>query len=614
MSGTVEKVFENQAGIAVGEKSIYTITSAIDVNVVGGGTGPSVVDVDNVLNPVPVDDSTPIDVAVPGGVTVNNASIPVTSASTLDVNVTNASIPVTGTVTVNSITNPVDIDDTTPINVAIPGNVTIDSTTPVDVNVTTASVTVDGTVAVSSITAPVPIDDSTPIDVAVTGQPIGVSGTVAVSSIAAAVPIDDSTPIDVAVTGQPISVSVSGSTATQQVSYADTPNLDAFSRLRVGVPEHVFSSQLLYDLDPTRLEGINSGTGVAPAFNATQKVGDLVVNAGTGTSALQSYTYIPYEPARSQLVFITFVFGAAVANTTVRAGYFDAADGIFLERDGSGDVYFVLRSSTSGAPVETRVLQSAWNVNTLGALDLSLSQILVIDLQYLGMGRVRCGFDIDGVLVPCHQFLNANNLALPYMCRASLPIRVSCDAAVSAAAATVKYKCAAVSSEGGTTDFETRSFATPNIQITTSGGTGTRNLIATIRPKTTGVGGVTSRTQFKLKTLNFINTSNDTLLWELTAGGTNTPGAFTDVNTTYSNFEYAPGGTHTNLTGGVLLESGYISGQGGSRVPTEAKPSFTHPCSLNAAGANTAFTTYYLLVTPLTGNATVNCCIEFSES
>ena len=38
------------------------------------------------------------------------------------------------------------------------------------------------------------------------------------------------------------------------------------------------------------------------------------------------------------------------------------------------------------------------------------------------MGRVRCGFDVAGVIYYAHEFLNANVLAVPYMQTASLPI------------------------------------------------------------------------------------------------------------------------------------------------------------------------------------------------
>lgn len=396
------------------------------------------------------------------------------------------------------------------------------------------------------------------------------------------------------------------------ITYSDSADKDSFSRVRVSNPKAIFSSNILIDTDAIQFQSTNSGTGAAPVLNSNQRVADLVVAAGTGSSAMQTYKYFTYQPGKSHLVFVTFVMGGAVANSTMRVGYFDADNGIFLERDGSGVVSFVRRTSTSGSVVDNKVTQGSWNVNTLPSLDLTKAQILVIDLQFLGMGRVRCGFDIDGVVTYCHYFNNANNLTVPYMQRASLPIRVSNTTVSSGASSTLKFKCASVSSEGGVDELASpRSFSTGTATVTA--GNGTRTLILTIRPRATGIGGFVSRGVFRLQSINILVTGNNPIYWELVAGGTLTPGAFTDVNTTYSNFEWASGGTYTNLTGGYVIDSGYVSATAQVKIPIAFTSATNHPCSLNVSGTNTAFTTYYLLVQGVGGTSSTTANFDFIE-
>jgi hypothetical protein len=68
------------------------------------------------------------------------------------------------------------------------------------------------------------------------------------------------------------------------------------------------------------------------------------------------------------------------------------------------------------------VYQSAWNYPAITS-SLTNTFIGVVDLQFLGMGRARCGFDIDGGVVYTHEFDNAGHMDVPYMQTATLPIQ-----------------------------------------------------------------------------------------------------------------------------------------------------------------------------------------------
>jgi hypothetical protein len=412
-----------------------------------------------------------------------------------------------------------------------------------------------------------------------------------------------------------------------KIGYSDTGSLDAFSRLRVSSPNDIFTIQSQYNANSLQLESGNTGTGVAPAYDSNTRMVTLSATAGSGTSFLQSFQYHPYQPGRSQFIAMTGVIGTGVANTTVDIGYFDANNGVIFRQNGLTDLRFILRTSTSGSVSDANaVIQSSWNLDKLDGtgssgitLDISKAFILVIDLQFLGMGRVRIGFDINGVIYYAHQFLNANSLTVPYMQSASLPIGMLITATSSATTKTSYFKCADVQSEGGDLNLLGYSFST--LEGTVTAGSGSRTHILSIRPKTT-FNSITNRELFILETINLLATGANPVYWELVIGATLSGTAYSDVNTTYSGYEYTSTvGTFTNLTSGLVIASGYIggAGTGGGANPVvtviEISPiaSLKFPIALNRAGAVTALGTLSLLVSGIGGSSATRASFNFRE-
>ncbi len=149
----------------------------------------------------------------------------------------------------------------------------------------------------------------------------------------------------------------------------------------------------------------------------------------------------------------------AQTNLVQRVGYFGANNGIYLEQS-NNEVYFVERSLSSGTMTENRVAQANWNIDTLlGAvesspsqktLDLTKAQIFFTDIEWLGLGTVRCGFVIDGQLIHCHSFHHANYITSTYMTTASLPLRYEIkNIGPTGNNSTLKQVCSSVISEGG---------------------------------------------------------------------------------------------------------------------------------------------------------------------
>jgi hypothetical protein len=236
--------------------------------------------------------------------------------------------------------------------------------------------------------------------------------------------------------------------------------IDAFGRLRVSNPEVIFDSKMIVDNDPTHWDDQQtSGGGTSSTFNANQGSVTLAVsNLTAGTRVRQTYRRFTYQPGKSQLFAMTGILGAPAAGITRRIGSFDGSNGIFFE-SGPANVAVVIRTSTSGAPVDVRVPQSSWNYDKMdGAgpsgltLDPSKTQIFMFDFQWLGVGRVRLGFDIEGSFQLVHEFNHANLDLLVYMSTPNGPLRYEISNSGAGGAASLLHICTGVISEG---EFDT---------------------------------------------------------------------------------------------------------------------------------------------------------------
>lgn len=413
-------------------------------------------------------------------------------------------------------------------------------------------------------------------------------------------------------------------TAFNKISYADTGSLDAFNRLRVGSAESIFAVQCQYDNRPLLLESSGTSTGLIPTWQVNNRMVLISATSGTGTAYVQSYQYSTYQPGMSQFIAITGVLTAPISGATKEFGYFDANNGVIYRQTSGGTLAVVLRSSTSGSVLETIIPQSSWNLDTMNGngpsdiiLNVNNNFILVIDLQFLGMGRVRVGFDIDGVIYYVHQFLNANNVATTYMQTASLPIQALLTVSGTTQTASMYFKCAAVHSEGGNINFFNTSTTTPDCTITAA--SGTRTHIVSIRPKTT-FNGITNRIPIKPLHLSIINNGANNIYWELCLGVSFTLNpSFVDINSTYSSTQYATGGTYSSLASGLTIKSGYIPCISGGANPVQSEPASVdldienYPLTLNRSGAVRPLGTLSLLVTGIGGTSACRASITFDE-
>jgi len=248
---------------------------------------------------------------------------------------------------------------------------------------------------------------------------------------------------------------------TQQIAIG-SGNLDPFHRLRVSNPIQMIDSK--FDHSDQSLQWNQEITAGASVIHDQDRAALVLSVPATGDKVIsQTKMYLPYRAGEGHLSLFTFVFGNPTPGVRKRVGLFDDADGIYFEQDDVGGYWIVLRSSVSGSVVEERIARSAWSHWDGSAwvhdgfdgsgpsgvtADPANGQILVIDLQWLGMGLVRTGFDIDGQFYGAHFFRNANNKSSVYMRSATLPVRYEIESLGAAAVGVLEQVCSTVNREG----------------------------------------------------------------------------------------------------------------------------------------------------------------------
>lgn len=354
---------------------------------------------------------------------------------------------------------------------------------------------------------------------------------------------------------------------------------DAFGRLRISQPVTLFDST--HRFSDNGLWSTSNTSGGTYAFVTNQSLIELSVDTAANTEVIRETTKVfSYQPGKSLLTLNTFVMNTPKANLRQRVGYFGAQNGVYFENDGTTN-YFVLRSYTSGAVVETKVAQSDWNIDafdgsgysgqgsepahTIG-LDITKTNILWFDIEWLGVGDVRCGFVVDGRLVVAHVFHNDNRNILPYITTASLPLRYEIkNTGITSSSSKLKQICSTVLSEGGYELYGSQqAIQTPINSPVDLPNTNTYYSLISLRLKTSPdrLDAIVILTALSLLAL----TNNALYNWKVIASGTTSGGSWVSAGNS-SAVEYNIGGG--TITGGRTLASGFTTSSTQSSIPVD---------------------------------------------
>ncbi len=353
---------------------------------------------------------------------------------------------------------------------------------------------------------------------------------------------------------------------------------DAFGRLRISQPLTLFDSTHRF-ADNGLWVTANTAGNSSYAFVNNQSMIAMTVGTTANAEVIRETTKVfSYQPGKSLLIMSTFAMNTPKANVRQRVGYHGAENGIYLENDGTTN-YFVLRSNTSGTITEDRVAQSNWNIDRFdgtgyssqsggaehtGGLDVSKTNILWMDIEWLGVGDVRCGFVVDGKLTPAHIFHNDNVNLQPYMTTATLPLRYEIkNTGVTASNSTLKQICSTVISEGGYELYGTQQATqTPVDTPIDLPVAGTYYNLISLRLKSTRLDAVAILTAISLLGV----TNNAYYNWQVRANGTTTGGTWVSAGDN-SAIEYKIDAA--TITGGRILASGFTTATTQSAVPVD---------------------------------------------
>lgn len=350
------------------------------------------------------------------------------------------------------------------------------------------------------------------------------------------------------------------------------PELDAFGRSRTAEPATLFDSKQISDNAPLFWDDQEtSGTGTTSTHSVNRASSAMAVTASTaGTRIRQTFQRFNYQPGKSQLVMMTGVLGVSSSGLTHRIGYYDDDNGLFFEHK-DGVMSVVVRSKVTGDVVDTAVAQASWNITPLtntnhhDIIDLTMAQIFVIDFEWLGVGRVRFGFVIEGEIRYVHEVLNANRIANVYMSTPNLPLRYEIANDGNGPAATLEAMCASVISEGGQEPQGKHSWVSTEGADVSASAADTLYAVVGVKHQVAPK----NQTAIVVEGISMIAETNDDFEWMLMFNPT-VAGAFTYANVADSHVMRALGATANTITNGTPIAGGWVAGGASAGAVTVA--------------------------------------------
>jgi hypothetical protein len=266
--------------------------------------------------------------------------------------------------------------------------------------------------------------------------------------------------------------SVDNSTQNNSITVFDNEveaTLDAFGKLRVSMPNTLIDIRFSANSIASGANSMflkNSSqicSKLSGSYSATyEKSKAIISGTNAGYYISQSRNYITYQPGKSLLFMSSGIINPSNSNFTSRLGVFDnefttsasyptVNNGVYFEYS-SGNASVNLKNDSV-----TSISQSSWNIDKMNGtgssglnLDFTKTQLFVIDMEWLGVGRVRFGFYAYGRIHYCHQITNINILTSPYTNNINLPICYSLHSTNSSAGSgTIRQICSTIISEGG---------------------------------------------------------------------------------------------------------------------------------------------------------------------
>lgn len=385
-----------------------------------------------------------------------------------------------------------------------------------------------------------------------------------------------------------------------QISYSDGPNLDAFGRLRTAAIQNLLDIKHVYDKNPLQVDEVVIG-GATSVFNQEYARVRMSTSSNNDAVIRQTKTHPIYQPGKGQLFEGSFSNFQLETNVIKRVGSFTSIgvspynstfDGFFLESDGTtGTISFKIWRT--GTLIYDAPLASWQNDNfDPSSINWSNSNLMMVDYQWLGVGRMRFGLNIGGNTLYFTEHNCANNEPNVYMSSPNQPIRYEIRQS-GAGSGYLDMICTQTSTEGALNGLYS-TVAIIHSNTTTLLLSGTKYPYIGYRLKQ-GYKSVTSQ----YNSISLLNTSNDNYLLTVEFNPTlsSTP-SWTDIPN--SPFQYSLGdGTLTVGATGHIMSS--LIGQAGTSALTTLKVDDNQ--IRVGSNINGSLDEMWICITPLGANA-----------
>ena len=344
--------------------------------------------------------------------------------------------------------------------------------------------------------------------------------------------------------------------------FGDNSALDAFGKLRVTSPQTLLDSKFITNKAPHVYDEVLSGSAVSTFVN-----GDSLVALSTSSvndfAIRQTYTHFNYQPGKSIQALFTGLFEPQT-NIVKRIGLFQGlstvpylpVDGIYLQSS-NGTISFHAHKD-SGTASHLSAAQADWNMDRLDGtgpsgktIDFTKAQIITFDYEWLGLGRVRCGFILGGVTYYVHHFTNINSHTQAYLTSPTHPVRYEIRQ-TGAGSGLLKHMCSTVMIEGGEENIGTS--VTAELSSGISVDTTLRPLLALrIHPDSVDIVVV-------IQNILFYNTGNTPVHYKIIMNPTITGGTLNNFRQVdgFTDIQFLEGSASLSLSGGFDMIGGYV--------------------------------------------------------
>jgi hypothetical protein len=354
----------------------------------------------------------------------------------------------------------------------------------------------------------------------------------------------------------------------------DSANLDAFGRLRVSNPYTLLDAKHLHGKLPFVFDEALSGTATS-TFSAGDSMVVMRTSSENDFVIRQSRVHFNYQPGKSMLAMFTGTFHPET-NIIKRVGLiqtlsaipYNIDDGIYLEVTSTGPRFCMTK--TNGVTTTKTIPQSAWNVDKMDGtgqsgitIDFNKSQIFAVDMEWLGLGRVRFGFVQSGVTYYAHYENHVNELISPYIKSPNQPVHYEIRQ-TGPGTGVMNHICSTVIIEGGEQDIgQPISISDNGIGLVT---TEFRPLLF-VRYNPAKLDTVAF-----IKSAEVLNTGGNPALYRVYYNPviTGTQPTWLDIPNT--SLQYANGSATTQISGGYVLYSSFMPAGIGGSTTAESLP------------------------------------------